>query len=233
MNAVLQRAVRAHALVVARSRGRHARPAVTGPGARWVPALSRHSTKPAPQGSGERERQPPKGVGRSAASFASVHVILRRAVTVPAFVNFAIGGAAIAVLGALLLEALVKAGSPPLVAQAVQLTVTLILNFAYNYKITWRDRPRTGLPRQAVWFLVTRGLTQAGSWFGFALLTSAGLHYQLANAVCLAGAMAVNFVTSDKLVFRTCSAAKAAATHAKSPSGRISRKSLAAPLGGE
>src|SRR5436190_1285044 len=108
---------------------------------------------------------------------------------IPAFVNFAAGGAAIAMLGVLILEALIRMGLPPLMAQAVQLTITLVLNFLYNYKVTWRDRPRTGLRRQAGLFLVTRAATQAASWFGFALLTSLGLHYQLANAVCLAGAM--------------------------------------------
>jgi putative flippase GtrA len=128
---------------------------------------------------------------------------LQKIGAIPAFVNFAAGGAAIAMLGVLILEALVRMGLPPLMAQAVQLTITLVLNFLYNYKVTWRDRPRTGLRRQAGLFLVTRAATQAASWFGFALLTSLGLHYQLANAVCLAGAMAINFVTSDKLVFRS------------------------------
>jgi putative flippase GtrA len=128
---------------------------------------------------------------------------LQKVSAIPAFVNFAAGGAAIAVLGVLILEALVRVGLLPLVAQAVQLTITLILNFVYNYKVTWRDRPRTGLRRQAGLFLATRAATQAASWFGFALLTSHGLHYQLANATCLAGAMTINFVTSDKLVFRS------------------------------
>lgn len=204
MSAARKRAGRAPAHVTARSRGRHAR--------------------------GSWAQSPPKG-GRSAPPVASVRGTLQRATAVPAFVNFAAGGAAIAVLGAALLEALVRAGSAPLVAQAVQLTVTLALNFTYNYKITWRDRPRTGLPRQAAWFLVTRGLTQVASWFGFAVLTSAGLHYQLANALCLAGAMAINFVTSDKLVFRKGGAAKAtaAAAHAKPSPGHIPGKSFAAP----
>ena len=128
--------------------------------------------------------------------------MLHKVAAVPAFVNFAAGGAAIAVLGALILETLVKAGAPPLAAQAVQLAVTLVLNFAYNYKITWRDRPRTGVRRQAAWFLATRAATQAASWSGFALLTSKGLDYQLAYGICLAGAMVINFITSDKLVFR-------------------------------
>jgi putative flippase GtrA len=136
---------------------------------------------------------------------------LQRVSAVPAFVNFAAGGAVIAVLGALLLEALVRAGAPPLVAQAVQLGITLALNFGYNYKITWRDRPRTG--RQAAWFLATRSATQAASWFGFAMLTSLGLHYQLANGACLGAAMAVNFVISDKLVFRSEKATPQAPRH--------------------
>jgi cellulose synthase/poly-beta-1,6-N-acetylglucosamine synthase-like glycosyltransferase/putative flippase GtrA len=129
--------------------------------------------------------------------------MLRRLSAVPAFISFAAGGAVIAVIGALMLEAMVRAGVPPLVAQGIQLTVTLALNFAYNYKITWRDRPRTGLRRQMAWFAATRGVTQAASWAGFAALTSLGLHYQLANGACLAGAMAVNFVTSDRIVFRS------------------------------
>src|SRR5207247_6469341 len=126
----------------------------------------------------------------------------RRLAEMPAFVNFAVGGALIALLGALLLEGLVRVGTGPLVAQAVQLAVTLALNFAYNYKITWRRRAGTGLARQVAWFLATRGATQGASWFAFAGLTALGLQYQLANGACLAGAMVINFVTSDKLVFR-------------------------------
>jgi len=116
--------------------------------------------------------------------------------------SFAVGGVVIAVLGAALLMAMVKAGVPPLVAQAVQLIVTLVLNFAYNYKVTWRNRPRARLARQVAWFVATRGATQAASWAAFAELTRAGMQYEVANGLALAGAMFVNFVTSDKLVFR-------------------------------
>ena len=122
--------------------------------------------------------------------------------TLRAATSFAAGGALIAVLGAILLMAMVKAGVSPLVAQAAQLMVTLVLNFAYNYKITWRNRPRAGLARQATWFVATRGTTQIVSWVAFADLTAAGVQYQVANIMTLGGAMIVNFITSDKLVFR-------------------------------
>jgi hyaluronan synthase len=122
--------------------------------------------------------------------------------TIRTFLNFAVGGGVIAVFGAVLLATLVKAGVSALAAQGIQLALTLFLNFIYNYKITWRRRPRTSLPRQIAWFILTRGFTQLASWAGFAALTKAGVQYELANAVCLAAATAINFITSDTLVFR-------------------------------
>lgn len=122
--------------------------------------------------------------------------------TIRTFFDFAVGGGVIAVFGAALLMALVKAGVSALAAQGIQLSLTLFLNFVYNYKITWRRRSKEGLPRQVAWFILTRGLTQLASWAGFAALTKAGVEYQLANVICLAAATAINFITSDKLVFR-------------------------------
>jgi cellulose synthase/poly-beta-1,6-N-acetylglucosamine synthase-like glycosyltransferase/putative flippase GtrA len=136
-------------------------------------------------------------------------------------------------LGAVLLGVLVRAGVTPLLAQAVQLVVTLALNFTYNYKITWRDRPRTGLPKKVAWFLATRGATQVASWFAFAGLIALSLQYQVANAVCLAGAMAVNFVTSDKLVFRSGRRRPGRRRAARRPDGvwgRYWRRALTATL---
>jgi hyaluronan synthase len=126
---------------------------------------------------------------------------LRRA-SVGRFLSFAIGGGLIAVLGAVVLTVLVRGGISVLVAQAAQLTLTLILNFIYNYKFTWRERPRDQMRRQAGLFALTRGATQLASWAGFAVLARAGLEYELANLICLAAAMVVNFVSSDKIVFR-------------------------------
>lgn len=200
--------------VPAKPGGRHARPGVIPLRRRWAPVLSGALVAQVPRV--RRVQSATSGVG-AFPSPTRVRRALQRVSSLPAFVNFAAGGAAIAVVGALLLEVLVRAGSSPLTAQAVQLTVTLALNFVYNYKVTWRDRPSTGLPRQVGWFLVTRGLTQVASWFGFAALTSLGLHYQLANGICLVGAMVVNFITSDKLVFREGKAAISASFSAQAP----------------
>lgn len=120
----------------------------------------------------------------------------------PKFVNFVFGGGVIAMLGAVMLGLLVRAGVSPHSAQAAQLTLTLVLNFAYNSAITWRGRPKARLVPQVAWFLITRGATQLASWYAFTGLVDRGCEYQLANIICLAGATAANYITSDKLVFR-------------------------------
>jgi cellulose synthase/poly-beta-1,6-N-acetylglucosamine synthase-like glycosyltransferase len=118
------------------------------------------------------------------------------------FRDFAIGGAVVAGAGVVLLEALVRSGMDPLAAFGVQLAATLALNFSYNYLVTWRDRVRAGLARRISWFLATRGSTQLLSWLLFAGLTAyIGLHHQVANAVCLVMAAAVNYYVTDKVVF--------------------------------
>jgi putative flippase GtrA len=158
----------------------------------------------------------PSYAGRQRAGLVALSALRNAPATMPpsrqertfrTVATFAAGGVLIAVLGALLLMAMVRAGVRPLIAQAIQLAVTLALNFAYNYKVTWRNRPRANLVRQVTWFLATRGATQAASWAAFAELTAAGVQYEVANALTLAGAMLVNFVTSDKLVFRAAPAA--------------------------
>ena len=115
--------------------------------------------------------------------------------------NFAFGGGIIALFGAVLLAGMVKLGTAAAMAYAVQLVVTWILNFFYNYYWTWSDRPREGLTAKMAWFAGTRGVTQIGNWFAFQWLTHHGFGYNLAYWPCLAAAMAVNYVTSDKLVF--------------------------------
>lgn len=118
------------------------------------------------------------------------------------FLSFCAGGGAVAVLGVAVLSALVRMGVDPVAAQGIQLVLTLGLNFAYNSKVTWRGRPRERLIRQGSWFLLTRGITQLASWAGFAALTRAGVQYLVAYVICLAVATVINFVTSDRLVFR-------------------------------
>ncbi|HLL67432.1 MAG TPA: glycosyltransferase [Micromonosporaceae bacterium] len=116
--------------------------------------------------------------------------------------SFALGGAFAAVVGAVLLGILVSAGMDPLAAYGIQLAVSLAINFAMNYHITWRDRPPSRLRRRVGWFLLSRGATQLLSWVAFAVLTAAtAWHYQFVNVLCLLLAAAVNFWTADALVF--------------------------------
>lgn len=131
--------------------------------------------------------------------------------TIPAFLNFMFGGGAIAAMGALMLWLMVGNGVNPLVANAVQLVTTLVLNFLYNRMITWRGAGGS-LKRQMLSFGVTRVLTQLGSWGAFVGLMAVGAHLdlfsltwraQLANAIAIGGAMLVNFMTSKYIVFRS------------------------------
>jgi glycosyltransferase involved in cell wall biosynthesis len=115
--------------------------------------------------------------------------------------NFAFGGGLIALLGAVMLAGMVKLGTTAAAAYATQLVVTWGLNFWYNYRWTWRDLPREGMVSKMVWFAVTRGATQVVSWFAFEWLLHYGVGHNLAYWPCLFAAMAVNYITSDKLVF--------------------------------
>lgn len=121
--------------------------------------------------------------------------------TIPTFINFAFGGALIALLGVLMLEGLVRSGVNPLAANAIQLLVTLALNFTYNRHVTWRGERESSLGTQSRRFFVTRGITLAISWMGFAALIGHGMHYQVANALCLAVTTALNYGSSKHLVF--------------------------------
>lgn len=132
-----------------------------------------------------------------------------RAATMPTFLNFALGGGLIAIVGALMLWGLVHLGVQPVVANTIQLAVTLVLNFIYNKKVTWAGHTNGTLRRQMVAFGVTRSLTLGLSWIGFVGLMAAGSYYHLlgvawraqaANAVCLVGSTLLNFVFT-KMVF--------------------------------
>jgi cellulose synthase/poly-beta-1,6-N-acetylglucosamine synthase-like glycosyltransferase/putative flippase GtrA len=124
-----------------------------------------------------------------------------RARTVPRFVNFAFGGALIALLGVLLLELLVQAGVGLVAANTTQLVATLLLNFAYNRRVTWGQLPQKRLRIQMAWFGLTRVATLGTSWLLFVSLTAMGWHHQLANAVGLAIGTYYNYTTSKRWVF--------------------------------
>jgi cellulose synthase/poly-beta-1,6-N-acetylglucosamine synthase-like glycosyltransferase len=116
--------------------------------------------------------------------------------------DFAIGAAVLGTLGGILLEVLMRRGVEPLTAFGAQLGVTLAISTVYNYLATWRHPARMGLRRQLGWFFAARCSTQFLSWVLFGGLTAlAGLHHQIANVACVAGAAVVNYYATDKVVF--------------------------------
>jgi len=128
---------------------------------------------------------------------------LLRQLTSRRFLEFALGGGSIALVGFGLLFVLVHYGEwKEWTAFTFQLVVTLVLNFAFNQIITWRDRPGKDLVRRMYTFFVTRSLTVGGSWILFVLLMAWDFQYLVANGICLAASTLVNFKTSDSFVFR-------------------------------
>jgi putative flippase GtrA len=125
-----------------------------------------------------------------------------REVLVGRFTIFAVGGGLIGVAGLCLLAWLVRLGVGHGVAYATQLLLTLAANFVFTRHVTFRDR-RRALSGGQVWrFAGTRGVTLAGGWLLFvAQVDGLGVPYLAASALCLAVTSAVNYLTSDTLVF--------------------------------
>ena len=139
-----------------------------------------------------------------------------RVATLPPLVHFLIGGGLGAVLGAVLLWVMVHLGINPLVANAAQLGATLVFNFGYNKRVTWRRVEGESLRYQMTTFGVTRGITLVIGWLVFAGLMalaaradilSTAWSAQAANAASLAVMTVVNWYTSKHLVFRPKAAA--------------------------
>lgn len=122
--------------------------------------------------------------------------------------EFLIGGGLTALIGMALLYFLVEhAGLHERTAFAIQLAVTLSINFLFNQAVTWRDAPSAGFMtiRRFGTFLLTRGFSQLVSFGMFALLTTdlIGLHYMAANIVCLLITTVMNYYSSLRFVFIT------------------------------
>ena len=119
--------------------------------------------------------------------------------TLPETLAFGLVGGMTAVLGALLLWMFVAMGLNPLVANGLQLGITLAVNFEFYRRWVWSGQ--TGrLLWQIPWFLLTRGATLAANWYLFAFLLDAGWHYQAANIAGLVGATLLNYPLT-KLIF--------------------------------
>lgn len=139
--------------------------------------------------------------------------------TMPTIVNFMFGGGLIALLGMLMLAGMVALGVNPLAANAVQMVVTLALNFVYNRNVTWRGKHNRRLRYQMFHYLWTRGSTQALGWCAFVGLMTVGAHMhilgtswrsQVANIIATFAVMVLNYMTSKYVVF---TAAKLAPQH--------------------
>jgi putative flippase GtrA len=126
----------------------------------------------------------------------------RRDVVGRRFTVFAVGGGLIGLAGLVLLAWLVRLGMGHGPAYATQLLLTLAANFVFTRHVTFRDR-RGALRGAQVWrFAGTRGVTLVGGWLLFmAQVDGLGVPYLAASATCLAVTSAVNYVTSDTLVF--------------------------------
>ena len=140
-------------------------------------------------------------------------VLARKFRKLPKFVQFGSIGGSVFVLGMAMLYGMVELlDIPPLVANAVQLTVTFWLNYVLNRHITWRER---NISRRAAYkFLVSRATTTVINYFLFAALISlqfaftvAGysvafsVHYLTANVITLIAVMALNYEISDRWAF--------------------------------
>lgn len=118
--------------------------------------------------------------------------------------SFIAGGGMVALIGMCLLFVQVEyLGIHHQLAFAVQLVITLALNFTFNQMVTWRDVPSDATRQRAVRFLWTRASTLLFSLALFSVLTSdtIGLHYLAANVVCLVASTALNYYSSHNYVF--------------------------------
>lgn len=116
-----------------------------------------------------------------------------RAQTLPEAVSFGAIGLLTAVFGALLLWLLVHLGVNPLVANAIQLVVTLAANFEFYRRHVWPGQRNEHLSWQIPSFLAVRGGVLALSWYVFAVMIHQGYHYQIANVGGLLVGMLLNY----------------------------------------
>ncbi len=108
-------------------------------------------------------------------------------------------------LQAITLWALVRwSGLPSSVSIAIAVVVAISHNFVWHERFTWRDRPRHERARRWLSFNASTGLISLISNVGvtMAVMTVTGLPVLPSNIIAVVSASLLNFVISDRLVFR-------------------------------
>ena len=95
-----------------------------------------------------------------------------------------------------------------LVATAVAVEAAVLHNFVWHQRVTWRERPATGimsvLARLGRFHLLNGAVSLTGNLLLMALLAGGlGMHPVAANLVAVLACSIVNFFASEVLVFRT------------------------------
>lgn len=118
----------------------------------------------------------------------------------------AVGGIGIGVQLTILAGLVDGLGLDYLIATALAVEATVLHNFVWHERWTWRDRPRGGgqaLLGRLIRFNVTAGALAILSNLGSMrlLVGSLHLHYFTANCLTIAACSVINFLISDRIVF--------------------------------
>ena len=103
------------------------------------------------------------------------------------------------------LTGLLRAGMPYLPATAVAVELSVLNNFLWHERWTWRDRPASGRARllRLGRFHLLNGLVSLGGnlLIVSALVGEAGLNPILANVIAVLGCGILNIFGADQIVF--------------------------------
>lgn len=117
--------------------------------------------------------------------------------------EFAVVGIVSLLLGSLSLVFFVEFLSlPKPIAYALQTAIAIESNFWLNSALTWRDRMPDSKWRPWWRFHVSRIFTVVGNQALFTCLIAANTPYLLAHTSCVAASTVVNYLISDRIVFR-------------------------------
>ena len=121
-------------------------------------------------------------------------------------ITFAGIGTGVAACGYVLLFVLIEAlGASPHISYLLTAVVSIELSFILNGALTWGDR-KSGLAmrsnRRRLTFHVARWLTVPLNQLAFSALVIAGVHWAIANTICILATALINYAVADRWVFR-------------------------------